>query len=90
MPIANVGNCFLNCQNLQKIVLPCLHAKLGKMLPDIVAKNGHNYVYIVFTNASRKYSCHIRAFRAIANVTNHGKSVIVPKVVIFGNLWEAI
>ena len=63
------------------------------MLPDTLAKNGHNYVYTILTNASRKYtrrySCHLSAFRAIANVANYGKSVIIPKDAIFGNLWEA-
>ena len=37
----------------------------------------------------RKYSCHLRAFRAVADVANYGKSVVVPKVAIFGNFWEA-
>ena len=50
-------------------------------------------MYRILTNASREYirkcSCHLRAFRAIADVANYGKSVIVPKVAIFGNLWEA-
>ena len=52
-----------------------------------------SYVYRILTNASREYirkcSCHLRAFRATADVANYGKSVIVPKVAIFGNLWEA-
>ena len=52
-----------------------------------------SYVYRILTNASREYiskcSCHLRAFRAIADVANYGKSVIVPKVAIFGKLWKA-
>ena len=62
------------------------------MLPDTVAKNSHNYVYRILTNASKEYTSTVvirRAFRAIAVVANNGKSVIVPKVAIFGNLWEA-
>ena len=50
-----------------------------------------SYVYRILTNASREYirkcSCHLRAFRAIADVANYGKSVIVPKVAIFGKLY---
>ena len=35
-----------------------------------------------------KCSCHLRAFRATADVANNGKSVIASKVAIFGNFME--
>ena len=53
-----------------------------------------SYLYRILTNASREYiskcSCHLRAFKAIADVANYGKSGIVPKVAIFGNLRRQV
>ena len=62
-------------------------AKIGKMLPDtklpkmvMCVENPYQCFQRVY-----KYSCHLRAFRATADVANNGKSVIASKVAIFGN-----
>ena len=58
---------------------------LAKCYQTPSGKNGH--VYRILTNAAREHirkcSCHLRAIADVA------KYVIVPKVAIFGNLWEA-
>ena len=64
-------------------------AKIGGQNWQNVTKNGHvcrESLPMLPEGIIRKCSCHLRAFRATADVTNNGKSVIASKVAIFGNL----
>ena len=67
-----------------------LYTKIGKMLPDTklpkMVMCVENPYQLFLEGYIRKCSCHLRAFRATADVANNGKSVIASKVAIFGNL----